>query len=64
MKVTWRSQEVSISNNYVAVAWNYLGSGRPLVLGLGHPPRDHVNLVGCNFILLGDYNGLTFEAHY
>ena len=34
MKVTWWLQEVSISNNYVTVAWNYLGSGRPLVLGL------------------------------
>ena len=64
MRFTWRSQEVSISNNYVAVAWNYLGSGRPLVLGLGHLPRDHVNLVGCNFILLGDYNGVNSEAHY
>ena len=42
MKVTWRSQEVSISNNYVAVAWNCLGSGRPSVLGSGHLPQDHV----------------------
>ena len=64
MKVTWRSQEVSISNNYVAVAWNCLGSGRPFALGLGHLPQDHVNLVGCSFILLGDYDGVNSEAHY
>ena len=64
MKVTWRSQEVSISNNYVAVAWSCLGSGRPFVLGLGHLPQDHVNLVGCSCILLGDYDGVNSEAHY
>ena len=64
MKVIWRSQEVSISNNYGAVAWNCLGSGRPFVLGLGHLPQDHVNLVGCSFILLGDYDGVNSEAHY
>ena len=64
MKVTWWSQEVSISNNYVAVAWNRLGNGRPFVLGLGHLPQDHVNLVGCSFILLGDYDVINSEAHY
>ena len=64
MKVNWQSQEVSISNNYVAVAWDCLGSGRPSVLRSGHLPQDHVNLVGCSFMLMGDYSGVNSEAHY
>ena len=64
MKVNWQSKGVSISNNYFAVAWNCLGSGRPSVLGSGHLPQDHVNLVGCSFMLMGDYNGVNSEAHY
>ena len=64
MKVNWQSQEVSISNNYVAVAWNCLGSGRPSVLRSGHLPQGHVNLVGCSFMLMGDYSGVNSKAHY
>ena len=64
MKVNWQSPEVSISNNYVAVAWNCLGSGRPSVLRSGHLPQDYVNLVGCSFMLMGDYSGVNSKAHY
>ena len=64
MKVNWQSPEVSISNNYVAVAWNCLGSGRPSVFRSGHLPQDHISLVGCSFMLMGDYSEVNFEAPY
>ena len=63
MKVNWQSQEVSISNNYFVAAWNLLGSGRPSVLRSGHLPQDRINLVGCSFMLMGDYSGVDSEAH-
>ena len=62
MKVNWQSQEVLISNNYAAVARNCLGSGRPSVLRSGHVPQDHVNLVGCSFMLMGDYSRVHSKA--
>ena len=64
MKVNWQSQEVSISNNYAAVARNCLGSSRPSVLRSCHLPQDHVNPVGCSFTLMGDYSRVHSKAHY
>ena len=64
MKVNWQSPEVSISNNYVAVARTCLGNGRPSALRLDHLSYDRVNLVSCGLMLMGDSSGVNSKAHF